>query len=87
MAEKVMLEMESGRKTLDEHRVIHFCKEGNFYRAYEFSAWLAFRFAGELNVTRRYSKAASLHSRKASHSVLPTSCTRCLLILLSISHP
>lgn len=40
MAEKLMLEMESGRRTLDEHRVIHFCKEGNFYRAYEFSAWL-----------------------------------------------
>ena len=59
MAEKIMLEIESGRRTLDEHRVIHFCKEGNFYRAYEFSAWLAFRFAGELNVTRRYSKAAN----------------------------
>jgi len=44
MAEKIMLEIESGRRTLDEHRVIHFCKEGNFYRAYEFSAKLCVRY-------------------------------------------
>lgn len=59
MAEKTMLDIESRRNTADEHRVMHFCKEGNFYRAYEFSAWLAFRFAGNLNVTRRYSRTAN----------------------------
>ena len=59
MAEKTMLEIESRRNTADDHRVIHFCKEGNFYRAYEFSAWLEVRFSGDLNVTRRYSKTAN----------------------------
>ena len=54
-----MLGIESGRKTAGDCRLIHFCKEGNFYRAYEYSAWLAVRYAGELNVTRRYSKAAN----------------------------
>ena len=40
MAEKIMLEIESGRRTLDEHRVIHLFQEGTFYHEYEFSAWV-----------------------------------------------
>lgn len=54
-----MLAIESSRRTADDHRVIHFSMEGTFYRAYEWSAWLAVRFIGELKVTKRFSKAVN----------------------------
>lgn len=31
-------------RTSDDRMVLHFYQEGSFYRAYEWSAWLAHRF-------------------------------------------
>ncbi len=53
-----MLAVEASRQTEDDYRIINFCLEGSFYRAYEWSAWLAVRFISELKVTKRYSNAA-----------------------------
>ena len=39
-----IIKLESERKSADTYGRIHFIKEGNFYRAHDWSAWLATRF-------------------------------------------
>ena len=53
---KEILQKESERDTLEQCAVIHLFREGTFYRAYEWSAWLSQRFFTELKVTHRLLK-------------------------------
>ena len=48
---KEILEMEKERGSLEQCAVIHLFREGTFYRAYEWSAWLCVRYFTELKVT------------------------------------
>ena len=41
-------------------RVIHLFQEGSFYRAYEWSAWLMYRYFHEFKVTHRRMKGLVL---------------------------
>ena len=54
---KDILEKESERHTVEQGRVMHFFKEGGFYRAYQWSAWLCKRFFTEMKVTHRLMKS------------------------------
>ena len=47
-----ILQIEQER-TLDTCNVIHLFQEGNFFRAYEWSAWLCTRFISPFKVTHR----------------------------------
>lgn len=53
---KEILEKEKERGTLEECAVIHLFREGTFYRAYEWSAWLCLRYFTEMKVTHRLLK-------------------------------
>ncbi len=53
---KEILEKENQRDSLEQCAVIHLFKEGTFYRAYEWSAWLSVCYFTELKVTRRLLK-------------------------------
>ena len=53
---KEILEKEKERSTLEECAVIHLFREGTFYRAYEWSAWLCLRYFTEMKVTHRLLK-------------------------------
>ena len=53
---KEILEKENQRDSLEQCAVIHLFKEGTFYRAYEWSAWLSVRYFTELKVTHRLLK-------------------------------
>lgn len=53
---KEILGKERERDTLGQCAVIHLFREGTFYRAYEWSAWLCTRFFTELKVTHRLLK-------------------------------
>ena len=53
---KDILEKENQRDSLEQCTVIHLFKEGTFYRAYEWSAWLSVRYFTELKVTHRLLK-------------------------------
>lgn len=53
---KEILEREKERGTLEQCSVIHLFREGTFYRAYEWSAWLCVRYFTELKVTHRLLK-------------------------------
>ena len=53
---KEILEKENQRDSLEKCAVIHLFKEGTFYRAYEWSAWLIVRYFTELKVTHRLFK-------------------------------
>ena len=53
---KEILEKESERNTLNQCVVVHLFREGNFYRAYEWGAWLCLYYFTELKVTRRLLK-------------------------------
>jgi len=54
---KEILEKESQRDSLEQCAVIQLFKEGTFYRAYEWSAWLSVRYYSELKVTHRLLKS------------------------------
>lgn len=53
---KEILEKEKERNTVEQCTVIHLFREGTFYRAYEWSAWLCLRYFTELKVTHRLLK-------------------------------
>ena len=53
---KEILEKERERSTMEQCLVIHLFREGTFYRAYEWSAWLCLRYFTELKVTHRLLK-------------------------------
>ena len=53
---KEILEKEKERGSLEQCAVIHLFREGTFYRAYEWSAWLCLRYFTELKVTHRMLK-------------------------------
>ncbi len=48
-----ILEKEHARTELQQCAVIHLVLEGTFYHAYEWSAWLCFRYVAQLKATRR----------------------------------
>jgi hypothetical protein len=54
---KEILEKEKVRGTLEQCAVIHLFREGTFYRAYEWSAWLCLRYFTEMKVTHRLLKS------------------------------
>lgn len=53
---KEILEKEKERNTVEQCIVVHLFREGTFYRAYEWSAWLCLRYFTELKVTHRLLK-------------------------------
>ena len=53
---KEILEKEHERDDLAQYKIIHLFREGTFYRAYEWSAWLCQQFFTELKVTHRLLK-------------------------------
>ena len=53
---KEILSIEQERSSLEQCAVIHLFREGTFYRAYEWSAWLCQRYFTELKVTHRLLK-------------------------------
>lgn len=48
-----ILETERERATLKQCCVVHLVQEGLFYRAYEWSAWLSFRYIKQFKATHR----------------------------------
>ena len=56
---KEILEKERERGTLEQCAAIHLFREGSFYRAYEWSAWLCVRYFTELKVTHRLLKGGN----------------------------
>ena len=52
-----ILQLEKLRATPEEQRIIHLWADGSFYRAYEWSAWLAVRYIKQFKVTRRTIKS------------------------------
>ncbi|MBP3354006.1 MAG: hypothetical protein IJ341_05585 [Bacteroidales bacterium] len=54
---KEVLEIEKSRQTIEDCLVIHLFQEGTFYRAYEMSAWLCFRYIKQFKATHRQLKA------------------------------
>ena len=53
---KEILEKERERGDMEQCSVVHLFREGTFYRAYEWSAWLFLRYFSELKVTHRLLK-------------------------------
>lgn len=53
---KDILEKEKERTSPDQCRMLHLFREGTFYRAYEWSAWLLVRCYPDLKVTHRLLK-------------------------------
>lgn len=53
---KEILQIEKERANMEQWMVIHLFREGTFYRAYEWSAWLCLRYFTELKVTHRLLK-------------------------------
>jgi len=53
---KEILEKEKDRSSLEQCAAINLFREGTFYRAYEWSAWLCLRYFTELKVTHRILK-------------------------------
>lgn len=53
---KEILQIENERENLEQCSVIHLFREGTFYRAYEWSAWLCQRYFVDLKVTHRLLK-------------------------------
>ena len=54
---KEILDAESQRGTLEQCRLIRLYPEGTFLRAYEWSAWLCFRYVQEFKATKRRFKS------------------------------
>jgi hypothetical protein len=55
---KEIIEKEKDRNTMEQCRVAHIFKEGSFYRAYEWSAWLYKMCFVEMKVTHRLLKSS-----------------------------
>lgn len=53
---KVILEIEQKRDSAQQCCLIHLFREGSFYRAYEWSAWLCVGCFPDLKVTHRILK-------------------------------
>ncbi len=53
---KEILEKEKERISLEQCSVIHLFREGTFYRAYDWSAWLSVKYFKELKITHRLLK-------------------------------
>lgn len=53
---KEIFEKERDRNAADKLAVVHLFREGTFYRAYEWSAWLMVRHFTEMKVTHRVMK-------------------------------
>ncbi len=53
---KEILEREKERGFLEQCGKMHLFREGTFYRAYEWSAWICQRYFTELKVTHRLLK-------------------------------
>ena len=53
---KDILEREKERGFLEQCGKMHLFREGTFYRAYEWRAWLCVRYFAELKVTHRMLK-------------------------------
>lgn len=53
---KEILAIEQERSNLEQCAEVHLFREGTFYRAYEWSAWLCVRYFTELKVTHRLLK-------------------------------
>lgn len=53
---KEILQKEKERDSVEQCMVIHLFREGTFYRAYEWSAWLCLHYFTELKVTHRLLK-------------------------------
>lgn len=54
---KEILSIEQARSSLEQCAIMHLFREGTFYRAYEWSAWLCVRYFTELKVTHRLLKS------------------------------
>ena len=54
---KEIFEKESQRGTLEQCAVVNLFKEGTFYRAYEWSAWLMVHYFTDMKVTHRLLKS------------------------------
>ena len=52
-----VLRIEQQRQSVEDYLVIHLFQEGTFYRAYEMSAWLSFRYIKQFKATHRQLKA------------------------------
>jgi len=50
---KEIIEAENKRNGIEEMRTIRLYREGTFFRAYEWSAWLCCKHVGELKVTNK----------------------------------
>lgn len=53
---KEILSIEQEHSSLEQYAVIHLFREGTFYRAYEWSAWLCCRYMNQFKSTRREQK-------------------------------
>ena len=53
---KEILQKEKERDSVEQCTLIHLFREGTFYRAYEWSAWLCLHYFTELKVTHRLLK-------------------------------
>lgn len=56
---KEILKIEQTRETVEDCLIIHLFQEGTFYRAYELSAWLCFRYIKQFKATHRQLKTES----------------------------
>ena len=63
---KEILEKEKERGSLEQCAVIHLFREGTFYRAYEWSAWLCVSYFTELRITHRHHAPHSRLSHRAA---------------------
>jgi len=56
---KDILEVEARRFESSDYSTVYLYQEGNFYRAYEFSAWLFCRYVSQIKPTKRETKVES----------------------------
>ena len=56
---KDILEVEARRNESSDYSTVYLYQEGNFYRAYEFSAWLFCRYVSQIKPTKRETKVES----------------------------
>ena len=53
---KDILAKEQSRESDVDYRTLYLVPEGSFYRAYEWSAWLCYRYVSQFKVTHRLLK-------------------------------
>lgn len=91
---KDILETEQSRAAVEDWRKIHLFQEGNFYRAYEVSAWLCHLHISQFKVTHRHVKGidqtiafvgfplSSLDKRKPEGAVVETVADKHIVVSL-----